>query len=259
MPVSCGNFRKKSGALQQLKAACSFAFNADTAGWVGNTYVPERGAGALTRGQASQITGKIGEAQDFGIPNKALNGNAILNESEDIKGLTNNNPTSFFLSFWTYRKAYNQQEFVLIDATNTNFTEGYAVGFNIQNQKHTLSFNIIGKQANSSLANYNEYIEINQQNFPINTFNHVFMGWDELNKKGIYFINGLERQPFLTTGQKPIIRSSYTSEFSLGKLKAFNINTPCTIDLLYFLKNITPTQQQVNTLYNNGNGIQLFP
>jgi hypothetical protein len=235
--------------LQALINSCIFAFNADTSGYVGNNYAPEVGLGNLVRGVVSQSTGIVNQALNVANSStKTIQGDSNLNSDTNLLlKNSDNSDKSYFISYW-----------IKINALPSNQT-----AYSIWENRDTLGTSIVHYMTDSKIVLLEQGDGSLDTRFTlpssiINTWTHFAVFYDASLKTHKLLLNTVNQTPFSQTNSNFIKKNILVNSIKIGKNIINNSPLNGAIDIFSIHKDLEFNQGDVNLLYNNGNGIQIF-
>lgn len=242
--------------LQELKDSCVFAFNADTSGWVGNSYALEVGTGNLTRNAVNQTTGMVNQALhvDNNINNIAI-ADATLNAYEPLFFKDQNgDDTDYTISFWASLNPFTSQTDDSYFLDNRALTPRAAYLFLFRESDSKIIAVQQSFEGGSSKA-LNYFFSANS--LLSNQFNHFVFKYNALNKEFYLKINNTNISVDSFTNNGFTKKGMVENNLFIGSSVASTVPLRGAIDAMHFFNGIT-TDEQDDILYNQGNGIQLF-
>lgn len=234
-----------------IRASCVFAYNADTAGWSGNNYAPEVGAGNLVRTNESQTTGKIDEALRVNNNvNNIVKGNTILNADsglflKDGSGYD----TDFTIHFWIKFDDEAADQYILSNRVITP-RAGYLILVNSGELQ-------IGQQGmvGGNIKTLGAFFP--RTGIVENVFAFLAFTYTAATKTHTLKINDVAIMANSTSDDGFVSKGMTANDLYIGATHVPSIPTRGALDLFH-IHNTKLTDPQLTALYNGGAGVKLY-
>ena len=242
---------KVNPILQTLQNKCSFYTSLED--WNGNNFIiPEKGSGAVYRNAVNDITGIVGTGVN--ISQSITAGNATLNADTDALYMTDGtNDLDFAVSGWFRFTALGGTQYIFNTIASTSGFGISGIGIRMDNATSLNAAIWV-----NSVAKDNSF---NSLNIPLNQWNHIAINITKSGTSGYeLFLNGVNKPSNGNGNNRAQVARSFTNarKLRLGDYHDGRFKMIGALDEQALFKNHLLTQEQVDFLYNNGNGIQLF-